>query len=312
MTAEAARLPEAEASLGDIPLFEGSGKALWQQACERVQSGDGDDRQLYWQRLKSSSADPGFESGSRNYFPEFSVDVDRRVLVSGFDPFNLNSHIEQSNPSGVIALSLDGIRLKTARGTIEFRSLVMPVRFRDFDEGLVESLVAGSVDDIDMMITVSMGRDAFDLERFPGLRRSSGKPDNEGVLCGGVPDGPIVPPGLGGPEFVEFSLPVGGMQVEGDYAIRDNRHVTTLEQGETAADSLDALKGLTAVQGSGGGYLSNEISYRAIRAIADRVPVGHIHTPSIAGFDREKIGRITGQGRQLIMAAAGSFRRIRS
>ena len=74
----------------------------------------------------------------------------------------------------------------------------------------------------------------------------------------------------------------------GRWQVRDNRRVVTLERGELQPASLEELDGLTAVSGSGGGYLSNEISYRAVRlsqALASRTPIGHLHTPRVSGYD---------------------------
>ena len=72
------------------------------------------------------------------------------------------------------------------------------------------------------------------------------------------------------------------LEIEGDYPVRDNRNVTTLEF-ELAAQQLADLTAATAVNG-GGGYLSNEISYRVIQRLSKfggRVRSGHIHVPRI-------------------------------
>ena len=67
-----------------------------------------------------------------------------------------------------------------------------------------------------MIVTVSMGRTDFDLEHFPGRRRSSGSPDNLNVYSGGDETKPKIPLLNGavieGPEFLEFSLPYRAMQ----------------------------------------------------------------------------------------------------
>ena len=72
-----------------------------------------------------------------------------------------------------------------------------------------------------------MGRDQFDLERFPGRRRSSSALGNLQEHTGGTAASPK--PGLldgkplQGPEFVEFSLPAAVMQqAQGEFEIRDN------------------------------------------------------------------------------------------
>ena len=114
-------------------------------------------------------------------------------------------------------------------------------------------------------------------------------------------DGPLIPLSLSGPEFLEFSLPVAAiLGVDGPFVIRDNKKVTTLEAGDIVVDQLSDLMGHRAVSGSGGGYLSNEISYRAIRTVADRFPVGHIHTPRIEGMEPEKLQAITEQVTEII------------
>ena len=123
---------------------------------------------------------------------------------------------------------------------------------------------------IDMLVTISMGRSQFDLERFPGRRRSASAPDNLNRLSGGSSTEPLVPrlgaQLLPGPEFVKFSLPVHAMQkVQRPYGVNDNRSVTTVEAGDQQAESLDVLTTQTAVRGSGGGYLSNEVSFRTVR-----------------------------------------------
>ena len=63
----------------------------------------------------------------------------------------------------------------------------------------------------------------------------------------------------------------------GRWPVRDNQEVTTLERGTLTAESLASLADQIAVRGSGGGYLSNEIAYRALNVMrqADRViPMG--------------------------------------
>ena len=154
------RLTLAQEVLGDFAPAE-DGASLWRDARDQVQSGDLDDRPLYWRRF-ALPENPETMAASRNYRPSYCEDVDFRVLVTGFDPFNLDEHIDQSNPSGVVALALDHSRLAWENGTAEIRSLIVPVRFSDFDGGLVESLIEPLLDQIDLLITVSMGREEID------------------------------------------------------------------------------------------------------------------------------------------------------
>ena len=83
----------------------------------------------------------------------------------------------------------------------------------------------------------------------------------------------------------------------GKYMINDRHQVTTLD-GTFDADSLDQLRGATAVRGGGGGYLSNEISYRSIRLrnkLGSTIPTGHLHTPRMPDFDKAMLTAILAQ-----------------
>ena len=158
-----------------------------------------------------------------------------------------------------------------------------------------------------LALTISMGRDQFDLERFPGRRRSAATPDNRNVLSGASETNPLVPPGLNGPEFLEFSLPADALKaVQGRWQVRDNRTVCTVEHGEVVASSLADLADSTAVRGSAGGYLSNEIAYRALRLqkrLERDFPLGHIHTPALRGYNEAFERDIVEQVRRMVAAA---------
>ncbi|AQS38044.1 pyroglutamyl peptidase I [Shewanella psychrophila] len=315
------------------------GERLWQQAVRDVQSGGQDDRPLYWGRLAMKTLlkqqAPSFklapwqrdvnlsavEKSSRGFSNiSFSADTQIKILLTGFDPFFLDHNIDQSNPSGLAALALDGYQFSVNGKKAQIQTVMIPVRFADFDQGIIESLLTPYYRDnsLDMIITVSMGRDDFDLERFPGRNRSAASPDNLNVLTGGNKDKPIAPmfngKTLNGPEFVEYSLPVTAMQsVHGDGAkwkVNDNHTVTTLARGEFEAMSLSELQGATSVEGSGGGYLSNEISYRAVllqQQFNSKIPVGHIHTPRVKGFDAKTEANIVAQIKAMVIAGAKSL-----
>jgi hypothetical protein len=152
-----------------------------------------------------------------------------------------------------------------------------------------------------------MGRDRFDLERFPGRRRSSSAPDNR-QRVGLVDNKPV--PCTDGPEFLEFNLPASLMSmVKGDWKVLDNRQVRTEENGEVAASSLKEIVRQTAVNGSGGGFLSNEIAYRTLllqKRLNRQFPMGHLHVPRISDYDPQTLGNMTNQTRSLIDAALKS------
>ncbi|QSX41315.1 C15 family peptidase [Shewanella cyperi] len=309
------------------------GLRLWQQAVRDVQSGNLDDRPLYWSRLamrtKLKQEKPGFniapwqrdilvkavEKSSRGFSDiHFADDVQLKILLTGFDPFFLDRNIGQSNPSGLVALMLDGYRFEVNGKKAQVETVMVPVRFADFDQGIIESLLTPFYrnNSINMVLTVSMGRDNFDLERFPGRNRSAEAPDNLNVMTGASKTAPLAPmldgKMLNGDEFVQFSLPVAAMQaVKGRWQVNDNHRVTTLQRGEFDAASLKELTDATSVEGSGGGYLSNEISYRAIllqQQFGRTLPVGHIHTPRIAGYNADEEGAIAEQVKAMVEAAA--------
>ena len=303
------------------------GTKLWQQSVMQFkESNHFDDRVLYWARLEMSKLvklSPVYSSliptqqqdilwklelltrGQLDI--KFDKSTDKKILITGFDPFFLDRNIDQSNPSGVAALALDDLVINFEGKSAEIETLIVPVRFADFDQGMIEELLAPYYDQVDMIVTISMGRENFDLERFPGLRRSAKAPDNANIYTGANQESPLVPllngKPLTSPEFVEFSLPVAAMQKAlGDYKINDKKKITTLS-GKRTAESLGQLATETSVQGSGGGYLSNEVSYRSImlrNKLNASLPVGHIHTPRIKAFEPEISKKIVEQIKQML------------
>jgi pyrrolidone-carboxylate peptidase len=207
--------------------------------------------------------------------------------VSGFDPFGFQSGGEhsQDNPSGAAVLALDGKTIDAtsgkAKGKIE--GVIFPVRFADFDRGIVETTFSPYLKDperkVDMIMTISLAGKVlpaeeagkskrYELERWAGRNRSSASVDNErvrgdDVYEGGVEEGGRLAPGE---QFVESTLPREKMS----------------GRKETAEESGRSESGGMAIEGSGGGYLSNEVFYRT-RLLSgegkDAVPVGHLHVP---------------------------------
>ncbi|MBU2713260.1 pre-peptidase C-terminal domain-containing protein [Zooshikella harenae] len=300
------------------------GNELWNLSKINNNSTNKDDRSLYWVRLyisyllrnHISSLELennqrielfwNFELASRgNDDINFKPDDSFKVLLTGFDPFGLDYQIEQSNPSGYIALSLDGKNLNINDKNVSFETLILPVRFEDFDRGMVETMLESYIKNssVDMIITSSMGReDRFDLERFPALRRSAKSTDNTITKTGASQINPLKPflngNELDGPEFVEFSLPAKAIlkskihyqiSINKDssdndsvskpyvYDIVDNRTVKILERKKVDGQIIDKVKEIPyvkklesiinkkSVSGSSGSFLSNEITYRSIR-----------------------------------------------
>ena len=185
------------------------------------------------------------------------------VLLTGFDPFHLDRNVGQSNPSGLAALALDDTLVAGAR----IRTAILPVCYAAFDGGVVEQLLAPHFKaGLRVLLTVSMGRDRFDLERFPGLRRSAETPDNRNVASGGSPAARRYHRGSSVPSFRVHAARSSHGRDAGTLAGPRQPTGHQLGAGRGAPGSLAALRDDTAVAGSGGGYLSNEVAYRALEA----------------------------------------------
>jgi pyrrolidone-carboxylate peptidase len=189
-------------------MANAEGRKLWRAAVDRAQGkhveGDlprSDDRPLYWARLSMRKAlrqwQPSFAMASeertkliwefeRHSRGQYDISFpagpqQKRILVSGFDPFSLSNALlvpstglRIGNPSGANALSLDGQRLTLADGTrIAVETYVLPVNYTEFDLGMVEDTVAPHMQPgpkrVDASISVSQGG-AFEfwLEHWNG------------------------------------------------------------------------------------------------------------------------------------------------
>ncbi|MEM9267205.1 MAG: DUF4157 domain-containing protein, partial [Cyanobacteria bacterium P01_F01_bin.13] len=297
------------------------GQRLWRSAVRRAQTTppDLDDRDLYWGRLQMAEVirqwepawvramDPDrarrfradllrrFERASRGMEDiRFSGDRNiKRILISGFDPFNLGSsgNIRNVNPSGAAALALDGKRLTNGGAEARVQAVIFPVRFADFDQGMVETFFRPFLSGrnaADMVMTISRGGSReFEVEEFAGRRRSSGGfADNLGRTQGSRRS-PVVPPGVGpGPEFLRTTLPTREIRSElgRTSPLRGETRIREIPTGRQRPRRRSRpTSGSIAVSGSGGGFLSNEIFYRTtlLRSqTGSTIPVGHLHTPN--------------------------------
>jgi hypothetical protein len=307
--------------------------SLWRWATARAQGRapvagslpGGDDRPLYWARVSMTrlltqwqppeklAADTRdrllqrLETRSRGQntlrtHRKSDRPGTRQVVVTGFDPFTLDQDTRIGNPSGAVALALDGREIRTKRGWIRIETATYPVRWDDFTDGEVERSLAPQVErGLDALVTVSQGRpDQFDLEVWNGAHRG-GFADNENLERTGtipIPDGyPTVTPQ---PQFTRTNLPVKRMKKRdtGDYRVLVNREITERDPatGEERTHTDGPTPGWEALVGSPGDYLSNEIAYRAtlLRDGADAANVGgHVHTP-VLGVPRKH--RISDRG----------------
>ena len=313
-------------------LVRVQGEVLWRTATYRAQHPQAapalpstDDRGLYWARISMALAlrqwQPHFTLGTTQRAEliktleyssrgitsnRFSPGV-QKILVTGFDPFTLDADIRIGNPSGANALSLDGQRWKVNGKTYEIQTVVFPVRYTDFDESMVENALAphyrGGPQHADLVMTVSQGRvGIFDLEAFNGRRRSvSSIGDNNNLWGGGTINAPVVSPSMpAGPEWITSSLPLArmsGAQVPAQFRTRVNTSVLEIPAGETLPVRRPdgPTPGSIASEGTGGGYLSNEVAYRNTlqRDLLDpSMPAGHLHVP-VLQFDPANTTAIT-------------------
>jgi pyrrolidone-carboxylate peptidase len=283
-----------------------------------------DDRQLYWTRLTLTAAlrqwNPSWvpnaaslerlrtrlisllEQTSRGMtttaFPTDSPDL-KRILISGFDPFgfpNSGSDIRQSNLSGAAAIALDGVTLTQGTVSARIEGVVFPVRYADFDDSIVENHLRPHLSGKQpphLVMSISQGGNLFEFEETAGRRRSTGNyKDNLGVTIGST-TAPVVPPGLAaGSEFLSHSVPAGMLKsmrgAEGRKgAISEETTVKDLPPGAKEPRTLPGGPGKStnpAVEGAGGGFLSNEIFYRNSRLrtqLGSTVPMIHLHTPTL-------------------------------
>ena len=137
----------------------------------------------------------GLEGSEKPSFPNVLGNPDKiNILISGFDPFAaaFNSYYDwqghQSNSTGNIALSLDGITISQdpSFGNKEalIKSVIIPVRFREFDEGWIDDFFEPYVRDnnINIIITFSYQVDgiiySFEIERFAAKNRADDHDNN--------------------------------------------------------------------------------------------------------------------------------------
>ena len=330
-------------------VVDAFGHMLWSHAVAyaqndregRILPGD-DDRPLYWARLAMLSRLHAWQ-------PRFRMDAERlsdwsrrlewasrgitntgqpddgacRILISGFDPFRLQQHPDASNPSGAAVLALSGRVLDTPDGPVRITGVMLPVRYADFDQQLVEKIFRPHLVDgphqVDLAVSISQGRPGrFDLEVRNGRNRSSGTTrDNDGVRGAPSDTEPVEPVGLAdGPQFTESTLPIDAMRaVDEPFPVYRHEETSRLVPGHAGVvtDVRAPEDGAVSVRG-GGGFLSNEVAYRVTR-LRDELGVdigcGHIHTPAPSDDDdaADLRARVVDQTRRLLIAAGLTIRR---
>jgi pyrrolidone-carboxylate peptidase len=322
-------------------LVEDSAKDIWDEAVSFVQANSNanpDDRPLYWARnkmevaLKShpyfenqflfSDVNPGseleamvklFEEKSRNYT---GVDFSgaplgaKKILITGFDPFFLNpakqDNILQSNPSGASNLALHNKTIISGAKTGFIQSVIFPVRFFDFDKGVVERLVYPLLfnNSVDLIITISQGAVNYDIERFAAKYRNPNPTHYDNLGKNNIPAIYYLPDtsntlqvvsSTSLANFLETTLPYTSIVpgTLGNNVVVFNQRYTTENSSYQAPYSGTGSgtnlitappSNLKAKYGSGGDYLSNEIFYR-VSDIRNKVNSsfrsGHLHVPAL-------------------------------
>lgn len=230
------RLCHTSAQRAARTLVEQQGTRLWRLAVDRVQKRGriagtlpaSDDRPLYWTRLQATAA-------LRQWQPRFRLSVDerdalittfdkaargmfditfpagkrtKRVIMSGFDPYTLDggaqgsaqgavgNNIRHGNPSGAIALSLDGTTYRAANGTRQVvQAYTLPVNYTEFEAGYLEDTVGPWMKpgprQVDASVTVSQAGDSkFDLEQWNGRYHGVSPGNDNSQPCRTVNGGP--------------------------------------------------------------------------------------------------------------------------
>ena len=260
-----------------------------------------------------------FEEKSRNYTGiDFSKAPKgtKKILITGFDPFILNEfnnkeiegyspNIKQSNPSGVVALALNG---NTELGGY-IQTMIVPVRYTDFDssqdrengqgEGIIEKYIKPFIEkkgEVDMIITISQAEAKYNIDVFATATRG-GFNDNMNFIR---EDGSKAI--LGGAETIKTTLPKKmvdsklGTNYNGIYFITKKDFDDYYYKGDYSKkfflDINDDLPQLSIYDGPGGNYLSNEIFYRVAKlreSLQPKLPTGHFHIRKIQGVKEELV-----------------------
>ncbi|AGL17826.1 hypothetical protein [Actinoplanes sp. N902-109] len=304
-------------------VLQQQGARLWRTAVTRAQGKVRmgtieryDDRPLYWTRLMGTRDirqwAPGFaltdtvradllktyEYAARGISSTGFGRGVTRVLISGFDPYQLNNEIRRSNPSGASALQLDGLTYRSGGRTVRVQAVVLPVTWSGFDTGIVEDafgphLTRHARERADLIMTISQGnRGVMNIEQWAGAWRG-GSPDNnnegEAEL---IPPAPRWPQPSPTPEFIETTLPYPAMIAAGTgpWPVALNPQVCqwapgTRPTGPVTCTADGPAPGAQAQSGGGGNYLSNESMYRSNRLRrelgATDIPGGHLHISAL-------------------------------
>ena len=285
-------------------------RLLWELAVKQGKTDSPDDRPLYWARIKMQVAlkrNPifknqidmsrsivrkdteldriikTFENLSRNYTGiDFSLAPDgrKKVLLMGFDPYMLDGNVYSKsapmrfNPSGLLALQLHGETV----GNAYIQSCIFPVRYEDFDNGVVEEVMKHHAAEADVIISTSLnGREPeWNIEKYAISYRGGGRDNmnigNDKELIN-YPSDDSRFISNDNKDFAETTLPEGKLFNE-PFSFRD-------KENQEIEVELSFNEKWSDTEGSGGNYLSNEIMYRTTKYRddndMDEKLIGHVH-----------------------------------
>ncbi len=171
-----------------------------------------------------------------------------KVLVTGFDPFSGNPPPRGDwNPAGATALALDNKRVDLGnRNIAALESVVYPVSFSQFDQGIVERVVRAS--NADAILTVSLDPNQADaspvqIEQFTVGTHNLQRLQPHRVF----PPEPVFPGnrgvGPGGNAIIETPANLQGIAADTEQRDRNNRVITqrpTIESDITFRFNLAA------------------------------------------------------------------------
>ncbi len=306
-------------------LVDRHGQALWELAVARAQGRHQigsidpyDDRPLYWARLSMTRAVRQWQApvevtgiqrnalvrildrASRGIttidWPE-ATQGQKRVMVSGFDTYGLDSSLRNSNPSGASALQLDGTTVETDAGPVTVQAVMLPVNYTDYDQGIVEDafgqVLRTGEDRADLIMTISQtGRGTMDVEQWAANARGGFPDNNRNMQFGAISRPSHWPQPFDSPQWIETTLPYEAMIAAGTgpWPVVLNDGICEWPAGTYPSPSAvrcqdDPSQGSTAASGPGGSYLSNESMYRSNRLRqglqAWDVPGGHLHVSAL-------------------------------
>lgn len=295
-----------------------------------------DDRLLYWTRLEmaklfkshdyliQSFSDRNellqkFEIQSRNLHltpADFSSAAagDKKILVLGFDPFIQDplGDMFPGNAAGAAALQLHKQTLTKSGSSGYILSAILPVRYSDFDAGIIDFFIYGFLQSgqVDMILSISTDGSSkndyrFDVQRFATLER--GYKDDNASDQGRTPvfyepnaqntDIVRVVDKTTLPKHLETTLPISSMVPlpnkwkEGKGIFNqsytpDGAPARPKDNGGAVNTSTDPVPAASddLKQGSNGNFLFNETFYRIAHIrekLNSNVPTGHIQIPTV-------------------------------